>query len=170
MAMLVAVNDESMRAANKAFRRLPKELKNDLRKWQRASVTPIWKEEIEKTRSAAPALTAKAFKSGTRVKAGASISLIAGGSKKKLSGGTTFSDIAKPLEFGSNRRNKYTKYNRRSTTGKLHQVVRRTGRQLPTYRRGGYVVYPASKPAIKRLASLQVQTVTRKIYEAAEGR
>lgn len=170
MAQVIQVNDASLRAANKAFRRLPKELKNDLRKWQRSEVTPIWKEEIEKTRGAAPALTAKAFKSGTRVKAGASIALIAGGSNKKLSGGATYSQLTKELEFGSNRRDKYTKYSRRSTKGKQHTVTRRTGRQLPQYRRGGYVIYPASIPTIKRLASLNVQVVTRKIYDAAQGK
>lgn len=170
MAMLVQVNQGQLRAANKAFRRLPKDLKNDLRKWQRSEVGPIWKEEIATTRSAAPAMSQAAFKTGNRVKAGASIALVAGGSAKKLSGGATYSQLAKEAEFGSNRRNKYTKYHRRSTTGKSFSVTRRTGRQLPEYRRGGYVVYPASIPTIKRIASLNVQVTTRKIYDAMEGK
>lgn len=111
----------------------------------------------------------RTFRTGNRVKAGAVITLVAGGSNRRMSGGATAAQLIRAAEFGSNRRDSYTRYNRTSPNGKRHTVTRRTSRQLPTFRRTGYAVYPASKLAIKRIASLQVQTVTRRLHEAIEG-
>ncbi|WP_235564473.1 hypothetical protein, partial [Arthrobacter sp. Soil762] len=79
------VDGARLDAANKLFRKLPSEVKNDLRKYQRASVSPIWKEEVA-AKTGVTALSARVFKSGNTVKAGSVITLKAAGSSKKLSG------------------------------------------------------------------------------------
>jgi hypothetical protein len=165
---MLSVDQSRLRAANKRFRQLPREVKNDLRKYQRAEAGPIWKSEVASHLNATP-ISSRVFKTGNTIKAGAVITLKAGGSNKKLSGGATAAELIRPAEFGTTRRDKYTKYNRRSPKGTVHPVVRRTSRQLPTRRRGGYVVYPAAGAASKRLVSLSVQTVTRSIYDSVKG-
>jgi hypothetical protein len=157
-----------LRAANQAFRRMPKEVKNDLRKYQRAEAGPIWKQEVS-SGTGITSIASRTFKSGNTVKAGAVIMLKAGGSNKKLSGGATPAELVRPAEFGTSRRNAYTKYHRKSPNGKVHTVTRRTSRPLPTRRRGGYVVYPAAGRSTKRIVSLSVQTITRRIYDSVEG-
>jgi hypothetical protein len=165
---MITSDGARLKAAERVFRQLPREVKNDLRKYQRKEVGPIWKSEV-KTNLNANKLAAVVFKSGTSVKVGASMTLRAAGSQKKLSGGIVASELIPQAEFGSSRQNKYTKYNRISPKGKSHTVTRRTSRQLPHHRRGGYVVYRASGPSIQRITSLSVQTVTRRIYESIEG-
>lgn len=156
-------------AAEKRFRTLPRELKNDLRRFQRSEAGPIWREEV-RANLGANDISARVFKSGNTVKAGAQMVLRAAGSSKKLSGGGVVSDLIKSAEWGAKNREATTKYNRRSPKGKSHTVTRRASRQSPAYRKGGYVVKPASQKAIKRITSLSVQTVMRKLYDASEGR
>lgn len=165
---MFSADQARLRAANKAFRKMPNEIRNDLRKYQRAEAGPIWKSEVASGLGATP-ISSRVFKTGNTIKAGAVITLKAGGSNKKLSGGATPAELVRPAEFGTNRRDKYTKYNRRSTNGKVHTVTRRSSRQLPTRRRGGYVVYPAAGRATKRIVSLSVQTITKRIYDSVGG-
>lgn len=165
--MIQTLNSAELRRVKATFRALPKDVKNSLRKYQRQEVTPIWKEEMA-ARQDRTRMSSTIFKSGTRVKAGAPMSLIAGAGTKKLSGGGTPKELAKAMEFGSNRRNEYTKYNRVSPKGKRHTVTRRTSKQLPPFKKGGYVAYPASTLAAKRIAKLSAQTMVRAIYQASE--
>jgi hypothetical protein len=165
--MIYEADTQRLKAVSKNFRALPKEFKSNLQKYQRSEASPIWREEMN-SRTGYSKLHNTVFRSGTTVKAGAYLTLRAGASKRKLSGGATAEELARPLEFGSNRRNKYTRYSRTSPKGKRHTVTRRAGVQMPPRRRGGYVVYPASKPSVKRIASLHVQTITRTIYESLE--
>lgn len=165
---MFSADQSRLRAANKAFRQMPKEIRNDLRRYQRAEAGPIWKQEVAAKAGATP-ISARTFKSGNTVKAGAVITLKAGGSTKKLSGGATPAELVRAAEFGSGRRNSYTKFNRRSPDGKVHTVTRRSSRQLPNRRRGGYTVYPAAGRTTKRLVSLSVQTVTKRIYDSVGG-
>lgn len=147
---------------------MPSEIRNDLRKYQRAEAGPIWKQEVA-AGTGITSIAARTFKTGNTVKAGAVITLKAGGSNRKLSGGATPAELIRPAEFGTTRRNAYTKYNRVSPNGKRHTVTRRASRQLPNRRRGGYVVYPAAGRSTKRIVSLSVQTITKRIYDSVEG-
>lgn len=165
---MIKADGAKLSQVEKRFRSLPRELKNDLRRYQRSEVGPIWREET-KANIGANNISQKVFKSGNTVKAGASITLRASGSKKKLSGTGVASDLILAAEFGAKRQNAYTKYNRRSPKGTSHTVLRRASRQSPAYRRGGYVIYPASSKAIKRITSLSVQTVMKKIHDSVEG-
>lgn len=157
-----------LRAANRRFRKVPADVRNNLRKFQRAEAGPIWKQEVA-AKAGVTSIAARTFKSGNTVKAGAVITLRAGGSNKKLSGGATPAQLVRAAEFGTTHRNDYTKFNRTSPKGKRHTVTRRSSRQLPHHRRGGYVVYPAASRSIARITSLSVQTVTRTIYDSIEG-
>lgn len=158
-----------IRKAEKLFRKLPKEVKNNLRKYQRIETTPIWKEEMSSSVSkhAGSTVQKMIFKTNN-VKAGAVITLRAGTGSRKLSGGARTSDLVRQYEFGTNARDYRTKYYRRSKNGGKHTVTRATRRQLPARRSGGWVAYPAAKRALPRITSLTVQTITRQIYEAAE--
>jgi hypothetical protein len=165
---MIKTDPARLRAAEERFRRLPKEVKNDLRRYQRSEAGPIWKEEI----SNAPKpnrMSEIMFKTGNTVRAGVIITLRAAGSGKRLSGGIQARELLGNFEFGSLRQEKYTKYNRVSPRGKRHTVTRRAARQMPHHRKEGYVVIPSSKRAIKRLVSLSVQTTTRRIYDSIEG-
>lgn len=165
---MIQTDQARLRAAKQRFRKLPADLRNDLRKYQRSEAGPIWKEEVAAKSGATP-ISSRVFKTGNTVKAGAVITLKAGGSNRKLSGGATPAELVRPAEFGTTRRDKYTKFYRTSPNGKRHTVTRRSSRQLPTRRRGGYVVYPAAGRATKRIVSLSVQTVTRRIYDSIGG-
>jgi len=147
---------------------MPSDIRNDLRKFQRQEAGPIWKQEVA-AGAGITSVAARTFKTGNTVKAGAVITLKAGGSNRRLSGGATPAELVRPAEFGTTRRDKYTKYRRKSPNGKVHTVTRRTSRQLPTRRRGGYVIYPAASRSTKRIVSLSVQTVTRRIYDSVRS-
>lgn len=157
-----------LRAAKQAFRKMPSEIRNDLRRYQRSEAGPIWKEEVAAKVGVTP-ISERVFRTGNTVRAGAVITLRAAGSNRRLSGGATPAELLRPAEFGSNRRESYTRYSRVSPKGKRHTVTRRASRQLPNRRRGGYVVYPAAGRSIKRITSLSVQTVTRRIYDSTKG-
>ena len=162
-----------VRAASRAFRALPRDLKNEIRKAQRAEIGPIWKDEMSTAVAGAAArasMQQRVFGAGARVKAGLPAYLVAGGSNRRLRGGGIVSDLARPYEFGTNRRDKATRYLRRSPRGGTHTVTRRTSRQLPLVRRQGYVVYPAVSQAVPRLIGVWVRGLTERIYQAVEGK
>ena len=164
---MIEVEAAELKAMRQRFRGLPRELKNDVRKYARQESTPIWREEVNGAKTATR-MGSTIFKSGTRVKAAETITLVAGAGTKRLSGGGTPKQLARAFEFGSQRQNNYTKYNRVSPKGKRHTVTRRTSKQLPPFRKTGYTVYPASRAATKRLAKLAAQTMVRRIYESIE--
>ncbi|WP_457950423.1 hypothetical protein ACTAQI_07525 [Pseudarthrobacter sp. alpha12b] len=162
------VSGKGLNKAERLFRQLPKELKNDIRRYQRSEVLPIWREEINKRKDITP-LASRVYKSGIAVKTGANIVLTAKGSSKKIGKRNIPQNaLLGAAEFGSTPEN-YTKYYRKSPKGSRHTVTRRTRAGLPHHRKGGYVAVPASKAAISRIQSLTVQTTIRRLHEAAEG-
>ena len=163
------VNGKGFNKAERVFRQLPKELKNDLRRVQRSETLPIWREEIAKRKDVTP-LAARVYKSGITVKTGANLVLQAKGSAKKIgSRGIRQNSLLGAAEFGSQPSN-FTRYWRTSENGKRHKVTRRTRAGLPHKRKSGYVAVPASKAAISRIQSLTIQTTIRRIHLTAEGR
>lgn len=159
------------RAAQRAFRALPKDLKNELRKVQRADLTPIWRQEMGTSVARARRVEQhRAFESGSRVKAGLPLYLVAGASNRRLPGGGVISDLARAFELGSGRRNNLTRYPRTSPRGRKHTVTRHASRQLPPAKRSGWVVYPAVASTIPRYIGKTVIALTERIAQAAEGR
>lgn len=62
---------------------------------------------------------------------------------------TSVRGLGTSAEYGSGRREQYSTYRRRG-----HKVTRRTRRQLPPAQRNGYVVGPAARAAVPRIAEL----------------
>lgn len=167
--MKIYLDGKGLNKAEQVFRKLPKELKSDIRRVQRAQSLPIWKEEVNKRKDITP-LAARVHKSGITVRTGANLVLEAKGSSKKIgSRNIPQNSLMGAAEFGSTPNN-FTKYYRKSPNGTRHTITRRTRRGLPQHRRDGYVVIPASKAAVSRIQSLTIQTVVRKIHDAAESR
>lgn len=155
----------------RAFRVLPKDFKNTLRKAQRAEVGPIWKREVDAMASRAPYRQQQViFKTGTRVKAGLPMYLVAGAGTRPLSGGGYPTDLDTAYEFGKSNREQRKTYSRRSKRGRSQQVTRRTSRQLPRRASGGYVVYPALAKAIPQIIGTWVAGINQAIYDAIDGR
>lgn len=162
---------EELRRVRRAFTALPKDLKTALRKEQRTQLQPIWKGEMDRARSRGD-LTAQqreVFGVGTRVRPGLPIVLVAGASNKRRSGGATGSDLAKPMEFGTARRQGRTKYYRQQGSRRT-TVTRHASRQLRPARRTGYVVHPALSQTIPRLVGMWVTTIHDRINQALEGK
>jgi hypothetical protein len=165
----IYVDGKGLNAAERKFRTLPRELKNDLRRVQRAQSLPIWREEINERKDITP-IASRVYKSGISVKTGANLVLTAKGSTRKIgSRRIPQNALLGAAEFGSTPAN-FTRYYRVSPDGKKHTVTRRTRRGLPQHRRTGYVAVPAGKAAVSRIQSLTIQTTIRKIHEAAESR
>lgn len=155
----------------RAFTALPKDLKTAIRKEQRAQLLPIWKGEIDAARSSGGVddLQRQTFGVGTRVRPGLPIVLVAGASNKRRSGGATGSDLAKPMEFGTARRQGRTTYFRQQGSRRT-TVTRHASRQLRPARRTGYVVHPALSQTIPRIVGLWVTTIYDRINQATEGK
>jgi hypothetical protein len=167
--MKIYVDGKGLNAAERRFRQLPKELKSDIRRVQRAETLPIWREEVNKRKDITP-IAQRVYRSGITVRTGANLVLEAKGSNKKIGSRKIPQNVLMgAAEFGSTPNN-YTKYYGKSPKGTRYPLTRRTRRGLPTHRRDGYVVIPASKAAVSRIQSLTIQTVVRKIHDAAEGR
>ena len=173
--MSIEVNSGSrdeLRAVQRRFRQLPRDLKNDLRKAQRAQIGPIWKDEVDAARASGDVIDVqqRTFASGTRVRAGLPATLVAGGSNRRMRGGATPSDLARAMEFGTNRKEHFTRYYRRSKNGGQHVVERRASRQIRLRRRQGYIVYPAVSQTIPRLIGLWVSDIYDRINDSLGGR
>jgi hypothetical protein len=169
--MPIRVNAPGLYAARGAFRGLPKDLKNTIRRAQRSELGAIWKQEMAASVGRATPMQARVFKTGTKVKAGLPAYLSAGGGTKPLSGGGIPREINRAVEVGSARRGKYTKYKRTARGArKATTVTRRTSRQLPAHDRSGYVAFPAVARAIPRIMGTWSKAITDRIYDAVDGR
>lgn len=170
MAALLKISANSSREIRATVQGL-KLFPNEYRKWLRGETQkmalPAWNEELGK-RSASN-VQRRVLVSTARVSVSdQNVMLKSATVGRSLNGpGSKPSDLAAAEEFGGDRA-KVTTYRTRSSKGKTYNVTRHTQRQLPTRRRGGYVVYPAASEIIPRVASLWVQTFVRTIYEAIE--
>lgn len=164
------LDGKGLNKGERLFRKLSKELKNDIRSAQRREALPIWKQEINSRKDVTP-IASRVYKSGISVRTGANLALVAKGSSKRIGPRRIpQNSLLAAAEFGSASSGNYTKYFRTSPDGKRHVVTRRTRRGLPAQRRNGYVAVPAGKASAKRIASLTIQTTIKRIHDAAEGR
>lgn len=165
------LSKEQLRAVRKAFSSLPADLKKDLRAAQRNQVGRVWKSEMDKARTAGGVdqQTRDLFAVGTRVRAGLPIVLIAGGSRRRMSGGGTPALLSRPREFGTSRRAGRTRYFMRTPAGRV-TVTRAASRQLRPARRSGYVVHPALSQTIPQVIGLWVTQIASRMLAATEGK
>ncbi|MGV8851713.1 MAG: hypothetical protein ACOH1M_03985 [Rhodoglobus sp.] len=144
-----------------AVRQIPKEVAAEVRKHTKAAADPIWKESVRG--HSVSRQQVRVLSDSARVAVSDSNVLLRSGGVGTMSSGIHKSVLAAGTEFGGNP-NKIIKS--RTKAGKPY--TRKQGRQFPLPRRGGYVVYPAARDSIPRLASLWVQTAARTVHEAFE--
>lgn len=143
------------------MRAVPGDIKKQIGQQTKAEAKPIWFEETRgraQTRVQQRVLVNSADVSVTA----RNVTLKSGG-KGKLSSGTPAAVLARSAEFGMNATKPIAS---KSKKGKAY--TRTAGNTFGPNRRGGYVVYPAARDSIPRLASLWVSTARRSIHEALE--
>lgn len=144
-----------------AVREIPKDVAAEIRKQTKTSAAPIWSESIRG--HTVSRMQVRVLSDTARVAVSDSNVMLKSGAVGKMQDGTPVSLLASGTEFGANRNSTTTVL---SKTGKSY--TRRTKGQFKLPRRGGYVVYPAARDSIPRLASLWVSTAIRTIHEAFE--
>lgn len=151
-----------------AMKALPGENKRQIRTQTKNMLAPEWRKAVDA--EAASDLERRVIASTARVAVSdRNVTLRAGGSRRALSGGLIPAVSNRAVEFGGGRERTRT-YSTRSRRGKRYQVTRHTQRQLPPFRRQGYVFYAAVAKITPRLAALWAQTWARGIHEAMEGK
>lgn len=117
-----------------------------------------WGEELDR----APATPAQ----DEFITVGASAQPSAGG----LTVRTGHPDLWAPFEFGTNDRERKTTYYRRGNSNRsAGMVTRRTSRQLPPRKAGGYVAYPAANRLGTRVFKMWRELIQKVIGDAWDG-
>jgi hypothetical protein len=157
-----------LQAVALAMKAMNRDLAKDIRRSTVQVMNPVWRSVVEQR--ARTAQDQRVLGKGARIASGNPPVAVAASSKRALSGGLVPVESWPAFEFGSNRSRKtsYTRKNRRR--GGTHRVTRNTTAQLPARTPRGRVIFPAFAEIGPRLASLWVQTVVRRVHEAAEGR
>lgn len=163
--MLAVRGDDRLRAVVLALKAARRDVRNDIAKATRQTMSPVWRDAVAKR--ARTDIDRKVIAQGARIVAGNPPVAVAAQSRRRLAGGLVPTERWHAVEFGANRE-EVTTYDRRSPRGTVHDVTRHTQRQLPPRYRKGRVAYPALKEVVPRLASLWVQIVVRKFNEAVE--
>ena len=157
---------EELRRAQQRFRRLPKEFRRTLQKYQRQEFTPIWRDEIRQNSAGAASPLPQLFKTGNTVAVGVPTYLKAANSRKKASSPRySLGEVAPWFEFGTSNPDLVVRYWRASKKGNRHKVTRHVARGLPARRRSGYVTGSAMSGFKRRAAKLHAQTLTKAVYE-----
>ncbi|MEN0103330.1 MAG: hypothetical protein AAGC90_10425 [Curtobacterium sp.] len=155
---------KDLRTLLAALKTVPRDVQKNIRQYTKADAQPIWQDEIRsriRTR-----LDDRVLGSSARVRvSNQNVQLESARIGRSLQHGTKPSQIASGVEFGANRgeRNTYMTTSRR---GRRYAATRQTKNQLPTRNTNGRVVFPASRAAVPRLASLWVQTGFRTLLDA----
>lgn len=144
-----------------AIRELPKDVNTQIRKQTKTAATPIWQESVRG--HVVDRLQTRVFADSAQVAVSdRNVTLRAGG-VGSLSSGTPRAIIAAAVEFGADPNGAVE-----TTSRDGKRYTRRRGRQFNLPRKRGYVVYPAARDSIPRLASLWIQTTIRTVHEAFE--
>jgi len=156
----VLVSSE-LQAVSQAIRGLDREVAAQLRKHTKAIVEPVWQEAVRgrvdnRLQTRVLSDTARAGVSDQNV-------MLRSASAGRVSSGAPASMLSTAVEFGASPDKIITT---RSRNGKVYK--RRMGRVFNLPRRNGYVVFPAAREVIPRIASLWVSTVIRTVHEKFE--
>jgi hypothetical protein len=161
----VFVSDE-LRTLLSALRGVPKDVQANIRKYTKADAQPIWQDEIRSR--VQTSVDERVFGKTARVRvSNQNVNLDAARIGRSMSGGAKPADIAAGYEFGRNTDAAAT-YQTTSRKGKRYGVIRHTKRQLPSRNTNGRIVFPSTRKAIPRLASVWIQTAARTLYDALD--
>lgn len=147
---------------------LPRDVRRDLSRRTRETMNPVWRDLV--SRRAVTEQDRVILAKGARIAAGNPPKAIAASSTRPLSGGLRPADRWSSFAYGTRRPNRRATWRRRSADGTWHDVTGYPERQLPNYRRAGYVIRPAFRELAPRLISLWVQSLMRAVYDAIERR
>lgn len=139
-------SSRELQAAVAAMKAVPREVRSAIQRHTRAEFGPVWKQELRER--SATRLQQRVFGgAGNRMTGGNPPVFIAGTSRRPLRGGLV------PAAGGA----------------WMAERGSRHARNLLPYRQSGYVTGPAFRALAPRLASLWVQTIHRKVHDAARG-
>lgn len=166
MPISISVGDApaELRAAVLAMKRADKEIRSEISKSMRSTMSPEWKSEVTQGLTGGR-MEARMLLPGTRIAAGNPPTLIAASSTRKVGNGLIPNVNAPGYEFGSHGTRVSEVV---SSKGKKYK--RHTTRHLPAYKKNGRVVYPAASRILPRVASYWVQSIIRAFMDAAETR
>lgn len=153
-----------LRAVRRAVAAAPAELERLLTATAAEQLSGAWREELDKR----PATAAQ------RKFVLAEASAIPGSASLTVTTGDDWGlnpPMPRIYEFGTNDREKKTTYKRRDPrTGRSSTVTRRTRRQLPQRRAGGYIVYPAANKLGARAMRMWAQLAVKVTHDWMEGK
>lgn len=155
----VLVSKELMVLAQ-AVRTMEPEMRAQIRKHTKQVVEPVWRESVRA--NVTDRMQTRVLSDTARVAVSDQNVMLKSAGVGKV-GGTPASVLARGVEFGADRNSTRAV---RSRSGKSYQ--RHTKRQFKLPRSRGYVVYPAAREVIPRIASLWVQTAVRTMHEVLE--
>jgi hypothetical protein len=152
---------KELQTLSQALRGLDRELAAQIRAQTRKMAEPEWQEAVrgnvvDRLQTRVLSDTARASVSDQNV-------MLRSGGIGKMSDGTPKASLAFGAEFGADRNAQSTVVNRQGTRYQRH-----ARKQFRLPRRGGYVVFPAARNIIPRIASLWVQTAVRTLHEQLE--
>lgn len=148
-----------LRAVRRAVAEAPAELERLLTATAGQQLSGAWREELAKRPASRP--QRKFVLAGAEARPGAA----------SLSVTTGDGEMARIYEFGTNNRETTTTYRRRNPrTGRASFVTRRTRRQIPQRRAGGYIAYPAANALGSRVFRMWVQLAHKVTHDWMEGK
>ena len=174
-------SSQELQATILSIRSAPKNIQQNIKQYAKADIVPAWQQELadqEHDNLQARLLIG----TGRATVTNTTVNLRSGGVNAAVSGGLS-TDSLNPLgrggdqhsykaaEFGANRYLTNKAYTSHSKKGKAYTVHNRhTQRQFLPANKNGYVVYPAARKVIPRVAALWVSTVIRTMHDAFEGK
>jgi hypothetical protein len=153
--------DSPLRTLAQVLRGVDGEIRKQIGVHTKAKALPIWEDTVKA--NVVDRMQTRVLGDSARVGVTATNVFLRSGGVGTLSSGTPVSVIAKAVEFGADPNAKVAS---RTKGGKSY--TRRRGGQFKRPRAQGYVVHPAARESIPRIASLWVQTAVRTIHEAFE--
>lgn len=142
-----------------AVRQMEPEMRKQIRAHTRPVAEPVWREAV--LGNTTTRLEVRTLADTSRVAVTDQNVMLRSATVGKV-GKVPASVLAAGAEFGADP-NKQIKSSRKGTP-----YTRRRGAQFRRPRRGGYVVYPAAREVIPRIASLWIQTAIRTMHEVLE--
>lgn len=147
-----------LRAVNRAVAAAPAELRRLLDATAAEQLSAGWQEELSRF-DATPAQR-KFVLAGAEARPGpASLNVTTGRG-----------ELARVFEFGTDDRERFTTYRRRGRNGRSHSVTRRTRRQVPPRRAGGYIAYPAANRLGARVFQMWGELIHKVTHDWMEGK
>jgi hypothetical protein len=169
-------SSEQLQAVILSVRSAPKNVQQNIKHFATADIIPAWQQELNE-QGANPLQQVLLVDTGRATVTNTTVNLRSGGINAAVKGGLS-TDYLSPqgsrsyraAEFGANQYLTVPAYKSRSRKGRPDVIHNRhTQKQFKPYDKEGYVVYPAARKVIPRVAALWVSTVIRTLHEAFEG-